>query len=246
MNIVIIEDEPLAAQKVAGFVQRFFPEASITATLDKVKDVIAYFEAAADTDLILSDIELLDGPVFDALNQLDVPCPIVFTTSYNQYWMDAFSHQGIEYLLKPFTYKRFAEAMSKYQTLKAQFAPPQPAELSVQTRYKSRFLLKKSAATEILKVEDVVCFKTVAGVMLAYDIKDQSHVLSNSTVNELQEQLNPSDFFRINRSDIIQLKYIERFEAYGKDTLAVYCQTLQEPLLTSKTRTAEFKKWLDS
>ena len=92
MNILVIEDERLAAEKLTGFIMRYFPDANIVGAFDKVSQVIEYFSEERSFDLIFSDIELLDGQVFSALNDLDLPCPVVYTTSYNQYWMDAFKN----------------------------------------------------------------------------------------------------------------------------------------------------------
>jgi DNA-binding LytR/AlgR family response regulator len=243
MRILIIEDEALAANKLISFIERYFSCVQVIARLDKVSDVIAFFDSPQSLDIIFSDIELLDGQVFNALNDLDLPCPVIYTTSYNQYWSDAFKNQGVEYLLKPFSFRRFSQAMTNFEQLKSNF---ETEEVKVENKkYKNRFLLRKSQTVEVLKVDTIVCFKAASGIVSAYDKHKKHHMLSVNTITELVEQIDPQLFFRINRSEIINLNYITYYENYGKDTIAVFTSVLNEPLITSKTKTAQFKKWLD-
>ncbi|BFM11293.1 LytTR family DNA-binding domain-containing protein [Simiduia litorea] len=245
MRVVVIEDEPLAEKKLVGFICRYFPDVTIVARFNKTSDVLAFFASEQQLDLIFSDIELLDGQVFNALSALDLPCPVIYTTSYDQHWVQAFQNQGIEYLLKPFSYKRFSQAMLGYQQLKASFvASVEAAPVNNGTGYKSRFLLRKAQVVDVLKAEDVVCLRAASGVISAYDRSGQHHMLTGNSISELEQQLDPKQFFRINRSDLINLDYISTFENYGKDTVAITTSVLSEPLITSKTRTAQFKKWL--
>lgn len=246
MRFVVIEDEPLAAQKLIDFINRYFNDATVVAILDKTADVLAFFGNEQFVDLIFSDIELLDGQVFNALNALDLPCPVIYTTSYDQHWAQAFQNQGVEYLLKPFSYKRFSQAMLGYEQLKVSLSGNRTkVNINQSKEYKSRFLLRKSQAFDVLKVEDIVYFRAISGVISAYDKNAQHHMLTGNSMSELEQQLDPKQFFRINRSEIISLAFICAFENYGKDTVAISTSFSNEPLITSKTRTAEFKRWLD-
>ena len=244
MKVVIIEDEPLAAQKLAGYITRYAATNEIVQVLSRVTDVIDYFEQAREVDLIFSDIELLDGEVFSALDAIDLPCPIIFTTSYNEFWTQAFDNQGVAYLLKPFTYKRFASAMSNYEQLKNSLATRAEPKEETAKRYKSRFLLKKGQVVDIFKTDDVVCVRATSGVLSAYDNEGNHHLLTGSSMTELEAQLDPCMFFRVNRSEIVNINYVLSFENYGKETLAIKMQHMNEPVITSKTRTSEFRKWL--
>lgn len=247
MNIVIIEDEPLAAEKLVNYITRFDANTNVLKICDKVADVIAFFQTDPEVDLIFSDIELLDGQVFNAFAEIDLPCPVIFTTSYNAFWTEAFDNQGIAYLLKPFTYKRFTNAMTNYESLKANLSQTkQLIQNQSEKRYKSRFLLKHVNAVSILNVEDVVCIRAASGVLSAYDSVGNHHLLSGNSMTELEAELNPEHFFRLNRSDIVNIHFVTSFENYGKETLAVNVSHINEPLITSKTRTSEFKKWLAS
>ncbi|BBM03713.1 LytTR family DNA-binding domain-containing protein [Microbulbifer sp. GL-2] len=245
MNILIIEDEPLAAEKLSRYILRYSPQAKIQGPLDKVEEVKVFFNKNRPLDLIFSDIELLDGSVFQSLNELDLPCPVIFITAYDNYWMQAFQNMGIEYLLKPFSYKRFIESMIAFEQLKVAFSKKCSTKIDTKNSdYKRRLLLKKRKSMEVLDVEDIICLRASKGIIIAYDKRGLSHILIQNSVTDLESQLNPQDFFRISRSDIINIKYIQRFENYGKDTLAIYLLNIDEPLISSKTKSSKFRRWL--
>ncbi|MGI2177708.1 LytR/AlgR family response regulator transcription factor [Shewanella frigidimarina] len=240
MRIAIIEDEPLAAEKLTGYIHRQWPEAQILATLASIDEVIHFFNQPQSLDLLFSDIELSDGQVFSALEQIDLPCPVIFTTSYNDYWMNAFQHQGIEYLLKPFSFKRFSQAVANYHSLFTQRQAAEPIA------FKQRFIIKQQGASEMLNVTEIHCFRAANGTILAGDKQGQYHILSDNNLSQLEAQLDPKVFFRINRADIININSLIKFETYTKETLALYIKGYSEMLVTSKTRTANFRKWLES
>jgi len=259
LKVLLIEDEPLAAEKLAGFIQRYQPAAEIVAVLTSVAEVLAFFEQDEPPllQLIFADIELRDGAVFNALAQLDLPCPVIFTTSYDQYGVQAFSHQAVGYLLKPFTYKVFSDTMERLTQLKnkllAQADMPLPSAATTQLTaaapqqgYRQRFLLKQGQGLQLLEAANISCIRAVKGILLAQDEHGQSLMLSENNVQQLADSLDPSRFFQLNRSDIIQINFIERLEPYGKENLAVYLRGQTEPLISSKTRTALLRKWLNS
>lgn len=254
-QILVIEDEPLAAEKLTGFIQRYQKDAEVVAVLTSVAEVLAFFEQdeLPSLQLIFADIELRDGAVFNALAQLDLPCPVIFTTSYDSYAVQAFSHQALGYLLKPFTYKTFCDSMDKVaqltRRLVAQALPVGPSAAPAQsetTAYRQRFLLRQGQSMQLLDTADICCIRAVKGILLAQDGQGQSLILSENNLQQLAATLDPARFFQLNRSDILQINFIERLEQYGKENLAVYLRGLPEPLISSKTRTALLRKWLNS
>ena len=245
MKVLIIEDEPLAAEKLAGYLLRHQPDVQIVAQLSAVAQVVDFFSSnsqAASLELIFSDVELTDGQVFTALEQLDLPCPVLFTTAYDQYWMQVFQYQAVDYLLKPFSYPRFAEAMLNFAQLKHKLKQASPvAEVS----YKKRFLLRKGQSLSILPVADVGLIRAANGVLLATDKRNTVHILTETHLGEIESQLDPSEFFRLNRSDIVHISTILQVEPYNKEAVAVILSGEKDPIITSKTRTAAFRKWLN-
>ncbi|RVU40237.1 response regulator transcription factor [Rheinheimera riviphila] len=243
MKVVIIEDEPLAAEKLIGYLSRQQPDAEIVAQLGSVAQVLAFFSEPRSLDLIFSDVELADGQVFSALEQLDLPCPVLFTTAYDQYWMQVFQYQAVDYLLKPFSYQRFAEAMLNFAQLKHKLQLPATATATLS--FKKRFLLRKGQSLAILPVADILLIRAANGVLLATDQRHQVHILTESNLGEIERQLDPADFFRLNRSDIIHINSIVKVEPFSKEAVAVVLCCDQEPAISSKTRTALLRKWLN-
>ena len=245
MKVLIIEDEPLAAEKLAGYLLRYQPDIQIVAQLSSVAQVVDFFSSnsqAASLELIFSDVELTDGQVFTALEQLDLPCPVLFTTAYDQYWMQVFQYQAVDYLLKPFSYPRFAEAMLNFAQLKHKLQQASPV---AETRYKKRFLLRKGQSLSLLPVADIGLIRAANGVLLATDKHNTVHILTESHLGEIESQLDPSEFFRLNRSDIVHISTIMQVEPYNKESVAVILRGEKDPIITSKTRTAAFRKWLN-
>ena len=241
MKVVIIEDEALAAEKLIGYLHRQQPEVEIVAQLSSVAEVLAFFRDPQPLDLIFSDVELTDGQVFSALEQLDLPCPVLFTTAYDQYWMQVFQYQAVDYLLKPFSYSRFAEAMLNFAQLKHKLQPTTAAP----ARFKKRFLLRKGQSVAILPVTDILHIRAANGVLLATDKQHQVHILTESNLGDIENQLDPSEFFRINRSDILHIDNIIKVEPFNKESVAVVLHSDKEPVISSKTKTALFRKWLN-
>ncbi len=245
MKVLIIEDEQLAAEKLMGYLKRYQPDAEVVAQLSSVAQVLEFFAAnpeAVQLDLIFSDVELTDGQVFTALEQLDLPCPVLFTTAYDQYWMQVFQYQAVDYLLKPFSYPRFAEAMLNFAQLKHKLQQPVVAAAPA---YKKRFLLRKGQSLSILPVADILLIRAANGVLLATDKHNSVHILTETNLGDIENQLDPSEFFRLNRSDIIHISSILQVEPYNKESVAVVLSCDKEPAISSKTRTALFRKWLN-
>lgn len=245
MKVLIIEDELLAAEKLAGYLKRYQPDAEVVAQLSSVAQVLEFFGVdpkAQQLDLIFSDVELTDGQVFTALEQLDLPCPVLFTTAYDQYWMQVFQYQAVDYLLKPFSYPRFAEAMLNFAQLKHKLQQPVVAAAPV---YKKRFLLRKGQSLSILPVADILLIRAANGVLLATDKNNSVHILTEANLGDIESQLDPSEFFRLNRSDILHISSILQVEPYNKESVAVVLSCEKEPAISSKTRTALFRKWLN-
>lgn len=176
------------------------------------------------------------------MEQLDLPCPVLFTTAYDQYWMQVFQYQAVDYLLKPFSYPRFAEAMLNFAQLKHKLQQPVVAAAPA---YKKRFLLRKGQSLSILPVADILLIRAANGVLLATDKHNSVHILTEANLGDIENQLDPAEFFRLNRSDILHISSILQVEPYNKESVAVMLSCDKEPVVSSKTRTALFRKWLN-
>jgi DNA-binding LytR/AlgR family response regulator len=122
MKVIIIEDEPLASAQISEFVHLYSPDILVLTILTSIKEMAQWLEENSIPDLILSDIELLDGNIFSIFDLMHIPCPIIFITAYDHFLLQAFEKNGIAYLLKPVKYEKFVAAMQKYEQLKRNFS----------------------------------------------------------------------------------------------------------------------------
>lgn len=257
MNVLIIEDEMLSAQQMTQYLTAYVPDARVVQVLSSIDKSLAWFAQNSMPDLILSDIELLDGNVFALYAQVSVQCPVIFITAYDQFLLQAFKGNGIAYLLKPFTVAQFRETLDKYQLLRQSFAPAGPglspqvvAELHQALRqnqrtYKQRFSVRMRNSLYILVVEDVTHLLAEEGIVFAVDKHGVRYPLAG-TLTEQEKQLDPAKFFRINRSEVVNINYVEKIEPYFNNRLSIKLKSSAEPLITSAALTSDFRKWLES
>jgi DNA-binding LytR/AlgR family response regulator len=253
IKILIIEDEIPARKKLKRFIEEVNSSTEIIAELDTVQSAVDFLKNH-QSDVIFSDIELLDGNAFEIYQQISVSCPIIFTTAYDQFWMDAFDVNGIAYLLKPFSKERFLKAWDKFillgnSTTKEENAIVNLTKLFQQNftekQYKKRFSINMNQGIYFLETENILFFEANEGVIFAYDTKGKKHLLTESTLKEIEEQLNPLDFFRINRSEFVHKTYIEKIDRYNKNTLAIKLKGFETYLKTSQNNTAAFREWVE-
>jgi two-component system, LytTR family, response regulator LytT len=250
MRVVVIEDEPLAAEKLGNFIVRYDNSINIVAKLESIKEMRRWFDENISPDLIFSDIELLDGNVFEFFENAELICPIIFTTAYDQFLLQAFEQSGIAYLLKPFTYQNFVAAMRKLEKLKQNFASAQTdfwrevQENFTKPKYKERFVVKMRGGIQLIETEQIAYFQIQDGILFAFDASASKFPL-NENLNHLEQILNPQKFFRINRSEIVNLKFIERLEPYFNDRLVVRLQSSKIKLISSTNRTPNLRKWIE-
>jgi DNA-binding LytR/AlgR family response regulator len=253
IKIIIIEDEIPARKKLKRFIEELGSPTEIIAELDTVQSAIEFLNQH-QPDVIFSDIELLDGNAFEIYEQVSVTCPIIFTTAYDRFWMDAFDGNGIAYLLKPFSKERFNKAWDKFRLLKHSASEEQNALVNLtqliqksfsDKSYKKRFMINTHQGIYFLYTETILFFEANEGVVFAHDYQGNKHLLSEPTLKEIEEQLNPLDFYRINRGELIHKLYIEKIERYQKNTLAIKLKDYQTLLKTSQSQTAAFREWVE-
>ncbi|MDP4529527.1 LytTR family DNA-binding domain-containing protein [Alkalimonas delamerensis] len=257
-KLVIIEDEPLARNKLKRLLQELPDETEIISELTSVTEVDAYLAKMPAVDLIFSDIELTDGNVFQSFQRYTPPCPVIFITAYDQFMLDAFETHGIGYLLKPYSLEKLLQVWQKFRQLTSSSSETlsQPAlhqlqallnQLPAQVKapeYPSRLPIRQQQQIYFLTVSDLVYIQADGGLLLGYDITGKRHFLPFTSLQALMEILDPACFFRINRSELVQLKYIERLERYCKNTLLIHLKLGTVQLKTSQSRTAAFTAWL--
>lgn len=253
IKILIVEDEIPARKKLKRFIDELDSQIEVVAEIDTVAKGVMFLKENS-VDLIFSDIELLDGNSFEIYNQVPIACPIIFTTAYNQFWMNAFENNGIDYLLKPFSKDRFQKAWDKFLMLRS---VPNDTDNLLQNiskilvqnfaekSFKKRFTIHQHQGIYFLETANITFFEASEGVVFAYDTTGKKHLLGESTLKEIEEQLDPKEFFRLNRSELVQKIHIEKIETYNKNTLAVWLKGYAQNLLTSQNTTALFRAWIN-
>ena len=254
MKVLILEDEIPAYEKLRGFILGEIAEAEIVGWGRSNQEARVLLETHREIDLIFSDIELLDGPSFEAFETVKVHCPIIFCTGFDKYVLKAFQSNGIAYLLKPYTLEQFREAHEKYRTLfkpntEPSIASPILSELKQiltadKRSYRRRFTVKKKDGIKLLATEKIVSFEANGDFCRAIDDRGEKHTINHS-LSEIDESINPNDFFRINRSQIINIDFIENIEGHAKNKLCIKMHGLTELFLTSSSKTPDFRKWLE-
>jgi len=249
MKIVIIEDEILTAEDLRHDLQSLNYGIEVTAILPTVTQSIEYFSTNVDYNLIFSDIQLGDGYSFEIFKKVSVKSPIIFCTAYNQYALEAFENNAIDYILKPFDKISIAHSLEKYRLLKEKFSTPQ-----VDYSNLSASLLPKVTKIQSLLVHqgDKILPLPVANIGLL-QLKNQVvqlHTLEGShfpifqSMEELENKLAP-EFYRINRQFIVNRKAIKDVSKhFGRKLLINLTLPFSEQLIVSKEKTAHFMEWL--
>jgi two-component system LytT family response regulator len=253
MHVLIIEDEAPAARRLEQLIRQYDSTVSVSGVLESVGAAVRWLSSHPAPDLIFMDIQLADGISFDIFRQTEVKTPVIFTTAYDEYALQAFKVNSIDYLLKPIEQETLNESMRKYYQLKEQFIQPEPALLrdlmqslqGGQKAYKSRFLVKLGDRLVFIFTQQVAYF--MAEDKLVFIVtSDNKKYNTDYSLDELENLLSPNDFFRINRQYITHIQSIKNIHHYfnGKLKLNLHPEPAQEVLI-SRERAVLFKKWLD-
>ena len=251
IKALIIEDEIPARKKLLRFLSDVNESVEIVAEIDTIEKAISFLKEN-QVDIIFSDIELLDGQAFEIYQQIQINCPIIFTTAYNQFMMNAFETNGIEYLLKPFSFERFEKAWNKFLKLQRkqdnELLVTKLSELlknlQISNSYKKRFAINTNNGLYFLDTENITFFLAEEGVVFAFDTTGKKHLLTENTLKIIENQLNPNEIFKINRGEIIVKSYIEKVERYSKNSLALKIKGYDKHLIVSQSNTPSFRTWL--
>jgi len=252
MRVLIIEDEAPAFRRLEKILLEIDPDTQILEVLDSVEDTVKWLNNHASPDLILMDIQISDGISFQIFEEVEVKCPVIFTTAFDEYLLKAFRVNSIDYLLKPIKKEELSDALTKYQNLKSAFSG-QPVDIASilnqinlsEAVYKSRFLVKQGDKMLAIRTEDIVCFQSKHGIVHIHTKVEKTY-LSDFTLDELGEQLNPKSFYRANRQFIVNADYITTVHKHFKGKLLVEMSHFsQDQILISTEKATSFKRWLD-
>ncbi len=253
MKVLIVEDEPLAAERLEGLLKKADPRAEIAGRCDSVKKSISWFQKHDPPDLIFLDIQLGDGLSFEIFDQVMVDSPVIFTTAYDAYAIEAFRLNSIAYLLKPVKMEELAAALIKFRSspyfTMGSGAGQQKAVEKIQqllTRaYKKRFLVKTGVHYRSIPVEEILYCCSLEKATFTTLVTGKTYLFDH-TLEQLEGLLDPAVFFRINRKYIISVAAIADMITYSNSRLKLVIRNCDDQdIFVSRDRMMDFRSWLD-
>lgn len=247
MNCIIIEDEKPAARYLERMLQKQGIKPS--AVLNSVKQSVEWFKNHPEPELIFLDIQLGDGISFEIFEQIQPKCAIIFTTAYDEYALKAFKFNSIDYLLKPIQENELINALHKFNEHKGAVSWDllKLKEMLIQNfdnKYRERFLVRAGNNLRTIETQSISCFYSKD--KSTYLITEDRQFPVDASLNELETQLNPNDFFRINRNAIVHLKFINKIKAHSGSRFILQVHKMTEEFIVSRERINDFKNWLES
>lgn len=245
-QVLIIEDERPAVERLVGMLTEINPKIRTAGVAMSVRQAVEWLHTNPMPDLILMDIALSDGSSFEIFSACTISCPIIFITAYDEYWQEAFEHNGIDYLLKPVKREKLKAALDRYDQLREHFTSRLQTlltRLPQNGSYKQRFLVKRGTDLLSIPAEDIAYFYAADKIVCLVDRKHQRFVLDQS-LSELEKQLDPDDFYRVNRKYLLHRVSILRAKAYSKSKLLLDVHPpVTEEIIISQEFVSRFKAW---
>lgn len=252
MKALLIEDEKAAVRNLQALLLEVAPDVEILAVLDSIIETIDWFGTHAMPDLVFLDIHLADGSAFEIFSHVEIACPIIFTTAYDEYAMRAFKVNSIDYLLKPIDGHDIRKALDKMDCLHGESSSPgnEPdyssliRALKKEESYKTHFLVPAKGDKLIPVSADMILFFHIDDGVVKAVLADGKECLFPQTLDELADSLNPALFFRVNRQYLISRKAVLDIDLWFNGRLSVNLKVpVTEKILVSKAKVGEFKEW---
>lgn len=251
ITVLIIEDEAANAARLQKMLLQSQEEIVIAGVLQTVRESISWLEKENSPDIIFMDIRLTDGLSFEIFNQVDIKSYVIFTTAYDEYALQAFEVNGIDYLLKPIEQKKLESSIKRIKN----FMIPQPDASIIEVLknmrlqnniYRSRFLITYKDLFITIPITDIAYFSSENKIVYLTTHSSQKYVIKQ-TLDELMQELNPADFFKVTRNYIVCLKAIHKLsQSFDYKLKLELTPTVNEIILVSRERGISLKNWLDS
>jgi DNA-binding LytR/AlgR family response regulator len=250
IKALIIEDEVPAVERLTQLLKKSKYDVSILETLDSVKAAVQWFNSNPAPDVAFFDIQLADGKSFEIFNQIKVRCPIIFTTAYDQYAIQAFKVNSVDYLLKPLNEEELSKALDKFKTRTSPEVSIDPKELlalfqNQSKSYKERFVVKVGEHLKSVQTSDARVFFSSDKATYVSTIAGQKFIL-DFTLDHLEDILDPKLFFRISRKYVVHVDAIKDILVYSSSRLKLTLHAFDaDDIIVARERVNEFKAWLD-
>lgn len=251
MNVIIIEDEKPSARRLKRMLGNINIEAQVM--LHSVEESIDWFQKNKHPDLIFLDIQLSDGLSFEIFESIDIQSAVIFTTAYDEYALQAFKLNSIDYLLKPIDDDDLVKAVSKF---KERFPKQQAVTLDfndiknllvnpIEREYKKRFSVKVGQHLKLINVDEIECVYSENKGTYVFTSEGRNYLL-DTTLEQLENELEPHKFFRINRKFFVNIDAIKDMVSYTNSRLQIKLNTYKEQdVIVARERVKEFKDWLE-
>jgi DNA-binding LytR/AlgR family response regulator len=249
LKAIIIEDERPAMEMLLHTLAEADPDVQVEAILSTVAESIHYLSGNPKADLIFSDVQLQDGLSFEIFKNTDITIPVIFITGYDEFIMNAFTSNGIDYLLKPINKKELKNALLKYRMFEKHFAAHNDMIKNLvqqfDNRKKSRLVVRKGLEHIALKLEEIVLFYTENKLVYVIDRLGKKY-LADKNLSDLEEELDSNLFFRANRQYIININFIRGFKTYEKVKLQIELMIpdLNHSIIISQENAPQFRQWI--
>ena len=252
MKVLIVEDELPAAEKLERYLLKYDPSSKVIATVDSVAKSVEWLAANQETiDLIFMDIQLLDGLSFQIFQKVNVRKPVIFTTAFNEFALDAFKVNSIDYLLKPLTFTDLSASLKKLESLREQLLPEQSERIqqafsSLKTKeYKNRFMVKLGEHIRSITTDQIALFYADGRDVYLVTSQPRKFIV-DYTLESLENILDPKIFFRLNRTFILNINSIKDVLVYSNSRLKItLVQEFDKEIIVSREKVGEFKDWFD-
>lgn len=249
MKVIILEDENRAVSHLYRLIRQVAPDMEISRTFETVRESIAYLEQDPPVDLIFSDVQLADGTSFEIFSRVPIQCPIIFTTAYDTYAIEAFNSNGVDYLLKPIEEERLRKAVEKarkittnttLEKLLSQSTPPG------YQKFKTRFMVKVGEKIRTIMIEDILLFYSFEKTSYLHTKTHRNYIIDYS-LEELETMLDSSRYFKINRKYILSIEACSQIHAWSNNRLKISIDGIDDQkIVVARERVRDFKSWLDS
>lgn len=249
MNIVIVEDEHLAAEKLERYLLKFDAGIKIKTVLSSIKDAVQWFNSDQDFDMVFMDIQLTDGLSFEIFHQTKINSPVIFTTAFDEYAIDAFKVNSVDYILKPITFTDISKAMNKFKSLKSLYSSETVIEkvekIISHKKVKDRFLVKLGNHIHSIKTEEIALF-FAEGRTVYLVTKEKKKYILDYKLEDLCSVLDTTSFFRVNRTFIVNIQAINDVIVYSNSRLKISTDFKSDKdIIVSREKVNAFKTWFE-
>jgi two-component system LytT family response regulator len=250
MKALLIEDENFAVQQVTSLLEETAPDVSIVEVLDSIESTIEWFDQHDSPDLVFMDVHLADGSCFEIFSHVEIRCPVIFITAYDQYALEAFRVNGLDYLLKPLKKKDLERSLERFYNLHSdkhhtiEYDRIAREILQQSGQQQQRLLIRYGQKIAIVDIKDIAYFYAESKGTFICTFNKRLYP-ADQNLEQLMQILPPDEFFRINRKFIVNIRAISSMTTYSRSRIKLNLDpAFDQDIIVSTDRTPGFKSWL--